>query len=138
MRGRQQLHGGAELVNAASRLCLGLKLSLKAWAAQNRRATGGLERNRCSRSTLGTIRPRFGVYPCLGASLGLAFLAAFRVVYESFFVEEKLLPSREIELGVAVNALQNPVRKFHGLLSTAPEIHGVALGVLAHAARKAF
>jgi hypothetical protein len=39
-----------------------------------------------------------------------------------FFDEEELLSSRENELGVAINALQNPVRKFHGLLSAASEI----------------
>jgi hypothetical protein len=55
-----------------------------------------------------------------------------------FFDEEELLSSRENELGVAINALQNPVRKFHGLLSTASEIpecrvrakfHGARMGV---------
>jgi len=31
------------------------------------------------------------------------------------------LHSRENELGIAINALQYPVRKFHGLLSAASE-----------------
>jgi hypothetical protein len=38
------------------------------------------------------------------------------------FEEEELLSSRENELGVAINALQNPVRNFHVLLSAASEI----------------
>ena len=121
---------------------MGLSLPLKARTAQNRRATGRLKRNRCGRSTYGAIRLSFGAYPYLGASLGaslsLAFLAAFWVVSEMFFDEEKLLSSRENELGVAINALQNPVRKFHGLLSAASEIpecrvrakfHGARMGV---------
>src|ERR1039458_3114616 len=117
---------------------MGLRLPPKARTAQNRRATGRLKRNRCGRSTFGTIRLSFGAYPYLGASLGLAFLAAFWGVFEMFFAEEKLLSSRENELGVAINALQNPVRKFHGLLSAASEIpecrvrtkfHGARMGV---------
>src|ERR1039458_10705520 len=125
-----------------SRGNMGLRLPLKARTAQNRRATGRLKRNRCGRSTFGTIRLSFGAYPylgaSLGASLGLAFLAAFWGVFEMFFAEEKLLSSRENELGVAINALQNPVRKFHGLLSAASEIpecrvrakfHGARMGV---------
>src|ERR1017187_7167426 len=43
--------------------CMGLKLFLKARTAQNRRATGRLKRNRCGRSTFGTIRLSFGAYP---------------------------------------------------------------------------
>ena len=101
---------------------MGLRLPPEARTAQNRRATGRLKRNRCGRSTFGTIRLSFGAYPYLGASLGLAFLAAFWGVFEMFFDEEELLSSRENELGVAINALQNPVRKFHGLLSAASEI----------------
>src|ERR1035437_1076313 len=125
-----------------SRGNMGLRLPLKARTAQNRRATSRLKRNRCGRSTFGTIRLSFDAYPylgaSLGASLGLAFLAAFWVVSEMFFDEEKLLSSRENELGVAINALQNPVRKFHGLLSAASEIpecrvrakfHGARMGV---------
>src|ERR1022692_4027463 len=121
-----------------SRGIMGLSLPPKARTAQNRRATGRLKRNRCGRSTFGTIRLSFGEYPYLGASLGLAFLAAFWGVFEMFFAEEKLLSSRENELGVAINALQNPVRKFHGLLSAASEIpecrvrakfHGARMGV---------
>src|ERR1035437_10712314 len=117
---------------------MGLRLPPKARTAQNRRATGRLKRNRCGRPTFGTIRLSFGAYPYLGASLGLAFLAAFWGVFEMFFAEEKLLSSRENELGVAINALQNPVRKFHGLLSAASEIpecrvrakfHGARMGV---------
>ena len=117
---------------------MGLRLPPKARTAQNRRATGRLKRNRCGRSTYGAIRLSFGAYPYLGASLSLAFLAAFWVVSEMFFDEEKLLSSRENELGVAINALQNPVRKFHGLLSAASEIpecrvrakfHGARMGV---------
>src|ERR1017187_5669925 len=117
---------------------MGLRLPLKARTAQNRRATGRLKRNRCGRSTFGTIRLSFGAYPYLGASLGHAFLAVFWVVFEFFFEEEKLLSSRENELGVAIDALQNPVRKFHGLLSAASEIpecrvrtkfHGARMGV---------
>src|ERR1019366_4254720 len=94
------------------RVNMGLKLSLKARTAQNRRATGRLKRNRCGRSTFGTIRLSFDAYPYLGASLtlNLASIAAFSVVFELFFTEEKLLSSRENELGVAINALQNPVR----------------------------
>src|ERR1017187_7511037 len=98
-----------------SRGNMGLRLPLKARTAQNRRATSRLKRNRCGRSTFGTIRLSFDAYPylgaSLGASLGLAFLAAFWVVSEMFFDEEKLLSSRENELGVAINALQNPVRR---------------------------
>src|SRR5665213_1730051 len=104
-----------------SRGNMGLKFSLKARTAQNRRATGRLKRNRCGRSTFGTIRLSFGAYPYLGASLGFASLAAFWGVFELFFEEEELLSSRENELGVAINALQNPVRKFHGLLSAASQ-----------------
>src|ERR1019366_4140170 len=92
-----------------SRGNMGLKLSLKARTAQNWRATSRLKRNRCGRSTFGTIRLSFGAYPYLGASLGLALLAVFWVVFELFFEEEKLLSGRENELGVAINALQNPV-----------------------------
>ena len=101
---------------------MGLRLPLKARTAQNRRATGWLKRNRCGRSTFGTICLSFSAYPYLGASLGFTFFAAFWVVFELFFEEEELLSSRENELGAAINALQNPVRKFHGLLSAASEI----------------
>jgi hypothetical protein len=52
-----------------------------------------------------------------------------------FFAEEKLLSSRENELGVAINALQNPVRKFHGLLSAASEIPECRVRVKFHGAR---
>jgi hypothetical protein len=111
---------------------------MKASTAQNGRAKGWLKRNRCGCSTFETIRLRFGAYPYLGASLDLAFLAAFWIVFELFFEEEKLLSSRENELDVAINALQNPVRKFHGLLSAASEIpecrgpvkfHGARMGI---------
>src|ERR1035437_8202645 len=71
-----------------SRVNMGLRLPPKARTAQNRRATGRLKRNRCGRSTFGTIRLSFGAYPYLGASLGLAFLAAFWGVFEMFFAEE--------------------------------------------------
>jgi hypothetical protein len=101
---------------------MGLSLPLKARTAKNRRATGGLKRNRCGRSTYGAIRLSLGKYSRHGTSLSLAFLAAFWGVFEMFFAEEKLLSSRENELGVATNALQNPVRNFHGLLSAASEI----------------
>ena len=103
---------------------MGLRLPLKARTAQNRRATSRLKRNRCGRSTFGTIRLSFGAYLCLGASLGLASLAAFWVVCELFFDKEELLSSRENELGAAINALQNPVSKFHGRLSAASEVPG--------------
>jgi hypothetical protein len=114
---------------------MGLRLPPKARSAQNRRATGRLKRNRCGRSTFGTIRLSFGAYPYLGASLGLAFLAAFWVVFELFFNEEKLLSGCENELGVAINALQNPVRKFHGLLSAASEIPECRVRVKFHSAQ---
>jgi hypothetical protein len=116
---------------------MGLSLPLKARAAQNRRATGRLKRNRCGRSTFGTIRLSFGAYPYLGASLtlNLASIAAFWVVFELFFTEEKLLSSRENELGVAINALQNPVRIFHGLLSAASETQDCRVRVKFHGAR---
>jgi hypothetical protein len=114
---------------------MGLRLPPKARSAQNRRATGRLKRNRCGRSTFGTIRLSFGAYPYLGASLGLAFLAAFWVVFELFFNEEKLLSGCENELGVAINAHQNPVRKFHGLLSAASEIPECRVRVKFHSAR---
>jgi hypothetical protein len=52
-----------------------------------------------------------------------------------FFEEEELLSSRENELGVAINALQNPVRKFHGLLSAASEIPECLVRVKFHGAR---
>jgi hypothetical protein len=52
-----------------------------------------------------------------------------------FFAEEKLLSSRENELGVALNALQNPVRKFHGLLSAASEIPECRVPVKFHSAQ---
>ena len=68
-----------------SRGNMGLRLTLKARTAQNRRATGRLKRNRCGRSTFGTIRLSFGAYPYLGASLAFASLAAFWVVCELFF-----------------------------------------------------
>jgi hypothetical protein len=84
-------------------------VALKASTAQNRRAKGRLKRNRCLRSTLGTSRFSFGAHPYVGASLGLTTLTTLGVVLEFFFVEEVLLSSRENELGVAVNALQNPV-----------------------------
>jgi hypothetical protein len=118
-----------------SRGNLGLRLSLKTRTAQNRRATGRLKRNRCGRSTFGTIRLGFGAYPYLGVSLGLAFLAAFWVVFEMFFDEEESLSSRENELGAAINALQNPVRKFHGLLSEASEVPECRVRVRFHGAR---
>jgi hypothetical protein len=107
----------------------GLTLPLKASTAENRRTKGRLKRNRCLRSTLETSRFGFGAYPYVGASLGLAFFAAFWVVLEFFFVEDVLLTRRENELGIAVNALQNPVRKIHGLLSTASEISGCRVRV---------
>src|SRR5664280_1080273 len=120
-----------------SRGNMGLRLPLKARTAQNRRATGRLKRNRCGRSTFGTIRLSFGAYLYLGASLtlNLASIAAFWVVFELFFTEEKLLSSRENELGAAINALQNPVRKFHGLLSTASEVPECRVRVKFHSAR---
>src|ERR1035438_8424725 len=118
-----------------SRGNMGLRLPLKARTAQNRRATSRLKRNRCGRSTFGTVRLSFGAYPYLGASLGLALFAASWVVLEFFFVEEELLSSRENEVGVAVNALQNPVRKFHGLLSAASEIQDCRVRVESHGAR---
>src|ERR1035437_203984 len=95
-----------------SRVNMGLRLPPKARTAQNRRATGRLERNRCGRSTYGTIRPSFCEYSCLGASLSLAFFTEFWVVFELFVVKEKLFTTRENKLGVALNALQNPVREF--------------------------
>jgi hypothetical protein len=52
-----------------------------------------------------------------------------------FFDEEELLSGRENELGVAINALQNPVRKFHGLLSAASEIPECRVRVKFHGAR---
>ena len=114
---------------------MGLRLPPKARTTQNRRTTGRLKRNRCGRSTFGTIRLSFGAYPYLGTSLGLALLAAFWVVFELFFNEEKLLSGCENELGVAINALQNPVRKFHGLLSAASEIPECLVRVKFHGAR---
>jgi hypothetical protein len=39
-----------------------------------------------------------------------------------FFDEEELLSGRENEFGAAVNALQYPVSKFHGLLLAASEV----------------
>ena len=94
-----------------------MTLLMKASTAQNRRAKGRLKRNCCLRSTFETSSFGFGAYPYLGASLGLTLFAAFWVILEFFFVEEELLTSRENELGIAVNALQYPVRKFHGVLS---------------------
>ena len=77
----------------------------------------GLERNRGEHSTLRT-RDR-SLTENLGAGgvalLGFTDLAAFWVVYELFLVEEELLSSRENELGIAVNARQNLVSKFHGV-----------------------
>ena len=91
-----------------------MTLPMKASTAQNRRANDRLKRNSSGGSTFETNRLSFDAYPYLGASLGLTFFAASWVVLEFFFVEEELLSSRENELGVAVNALQNPVCKFHG------------------------
>jgi len=116
-RSRQQVRSAR-----GSRGNLGLRLPLKARTAQNWRATGRLKWNRCFRSTFGAIRLGFGAYLCLGASLGLACLAAFWVVCELFFDEEELLSGRENEFGAAVNALQYPVSKFHGLLLAASEV----------------
>ena len=49
-----------------------------------------------------------------GKSLGFTTLTTLGVVLEFFFVEKELLTRRENELGVTVNAVQNPVSKFHG------------------------
>ena len=108
---------------------------MKASTAQNRRANDRLKRNSSGGSTFETNRLSFDAYPYLGASLGLTFFAASWVVLEFFFVEEELLSSRENEVGVAVNALQNPVRKFHGLLSAASEIQDCRVRVESHGAR---
>ena len=76
-----------------------------------------------------------GASPFLLLQLNLSSIAAFWVVYELFFAEEKLLSSRENELGVAINALQNPVCKFHGLLSAASETPKCRVRVKFHGAR---
>jgi hypothetical protein len=112
----------------------GLTFPMKASTAQNRRAEGRLKRNRCGCSTFKTNRLSFGAYPYLGASLDLTSFAASWVVLEFFFAKEELLSSRENELGVTVNALQNLVLKFHGLLSTASEISECRVRAIFHIA----
>ena len=76
-----------------SRGIMGLSLPLKARTAQNRRATGRLKRNRCGRSTYGTIRLSLGKYSRHGASLSLAFLAAFGSFMNCFSRKKNCSPA---------------------------------------------
>jgi hypothetical protein len=104
------------------RICGCAALLMKTSTAQHRRAKGGLKWNRCGPSTFETNRVSLVACPYLRTALGLTCLAAFRVVLEFLLEKEELLSSCENELGGAVNALQNPVREFHWLLSAASEI----------------
>jgi len=49
------------------------------------------------------------------ASLGLAGLTAFRLVFEPLIREEKLFAGRENKFRSAVDALEDPIPVFHAL-----------------------
>jgi len=42
----------------------------------------------------------------------------FRVVFELFIVEKKLLAGRKNELGAAIDTLQDSIGEFHGQLAS--------------------
>lgn len=90
---------------------------LKTGPAEDRPALGWLERNRGWLTACRTGGPGFRAhFGCPVGTLRLALLTALGVVRELFVVEEELLASREHELGAAIDALQNSIRKFHGRL----------------------
>jgi hypothetical protein len=65
-----------------------------------------------------------GFYPLVVAStlrqperlraFGLAILAALRLVFEVFIVEEELFPGSENEIGATIYALKNLILELHG------------------------
>jgi hypothetical protein len=58
-----------------------------------------------------------------GVSFSLTTFTALGVVWELLVKKKKSCsPAEKSEFGIAGNALQHPVRKFHGLLSAASEI----------------
>ena len=90
---------------------------LKTRTAQHRSALRRLKRDCGGCSTPSAHGLSFlGVLLGGGMSFGLADLATLGVIHKLLAVEEELLSSRENELGIAVNALQNLVCQFHGLL----------------------
>jgi hypothetical protein len=111
-----------------SRVRVRLTLPMKTGTAQHRSALCGLEGNSGRGFTCRTRDLSLPMNFDALVPLGLAYLAVLWVVHELLLVEEKLLSRRENELGVTVNALQNPVRKFHGLLSAASEFPRAAFG----------
>jgi len=109
---------------------------LKTRSTKHRSALLRCERNCCLYAALSAGCARLGMHSLRSTgAFCLAFLAAFWVVFELFFEEEKLLSGCENELGVAINARQNPIRKFHGLLSAASKIPECRVRVKFHGAR---
>jgi len=54
----------------------------------------------------------------------LARLAPLGFILELLIVEEQLFPGGEDEVGIAVDALQNPVLEFHWRCSLQPNLPG--------------
>jgi len=95
-------------------LLRGCTLLLEADAAEYGTALGWPEGDRRLLAALRADGARLGAHP--GAGLGalrLARFAALGIVRELFVVEEELLAGGEDKLGVAIDALQNPVGKIH-------------------------
>lgn len=73
------------------------------------------ERNCRFRATIGAYDVRLSAEPWpLRAVVDPALPATLRVVRELLFAKESLLAGAEDELGSAICALQNPIRKLHG------------------------
>jgi hypothetical protein len=62
----------------------------------------------------------------------LATLTVLGVVCELLVVEKELLTRSKNELGVTVNALQNPVSKFHGFFLSATNLRLKQFPVIVH------
>jgi hypothetical protein len=90
---------------------------LKTAAAEHRSALCRLKWNRGFGSALGTRRAGFRAHLLAAAnSFRLALLAALRVVFELFVVEEDLLARGKDKIRAAVNARKYPIGEFHGRL----------------------
>ena len=94
----------------------GLRL-LETRTAQHGSALRGTEGDGCLLATCRAVGARFSTHARTSVcTLRLALLAALRVVFKLFIVEEKLLTGSEYELFTAVYALEDSILKFHGRL----------------------
>ena len=87
---------------------------LKTSPAQYWFALRGLKWNRRLCAAFGAFDARFslGSWP-LRTVIDPARLAALRIIRELLFMKESLLAGAEDELSSAIDALQNPISKFH-------------------------